>query len=795
MFKNYLKVAFRHFTKNQSFSLINLFGLAVGLAAAIAVFLYVQDELSYESHHEKAAQIVRVNIEANFDGEAFKLGTTPNRIAPFLKEQLPEIKEALRVFPHNFGESASVRVANENFVEPKLYWADPNLFEVLTLPLIDGDPKTALDRTNTVIISESSAKRFFGTENPIGKTLEIDSRHKMEVTGVFKDMPANTHLPFNVIGAFQTINFGKPERLSWGNASFYTFLLLNQGTDIAALEDKVQAAAEKGIPVDNRWFELRLKPFLDIHLYSKGFMDSKINYGDINQIYLLSGLALILMLIACINYMNLATAKSQQRSKEVAVNKTLGATTKQMAAQFFTETALLTLIGLVLSGFILALTLPYFNNITDKQLSIALLLQPQFIFGLMGIWLVLTLIAGSYPALFLSSFSPIHVLRQQKEQGFGAGSIRKGLVIFQFSVSIILIVSTLILFQQLNFISNKKLGYDPEQVVAVRVLGVRPAKNIETLEKELAQLPSVLGTALSQSYPGHSASGRTLTRQDDTDGQGADLTSCRAYPGIFDVLDLKLLAGRPVKKMEKGDSITQVVLNKSAIDYLGYTPEEAIGKRVNANLGISEIVGVTEDFHFGSLHSKIGNYAFHNRNSEWLQYLLIKLNTNDLASSLKHIKNTFQKVSPTTAFEYSFLDASLEKLYKTEQRLAKVVFIFAGLAILIACLGLFALAAFATERRTKEIGIRKILGASAGNLVGLLSLDFLKLVAIAFLLAAPLAWYAMNQWLQDFAYRIEIQWWVFAVAGLMAVMIAFFTVSFHSLKAAWRNPITSLKVE
>lgn len=795
MIKNYFKIALRHFTKNKSFSFINLFGLAVGLAAAFAVLLYVQDEIAYESHHQKAEQIVRVNLAASFAGKTVKLGTVPNRTAPFLKEQLPEIEEALRVFPHNFGESASISIDNENFVEQELYWADPNLFDVLTIPLIHGDANTALDRTNTAIISASTAQRYFGFDNPVGETIKIDSRYDIEITGVFEDMPSNTHLPFNIIGSFQTINLGKPERLSWDNASFYTFLLTAQGADLSALEAKIQKVAKAGIPEQGQWFEFQLKPMLDIHLYSTDIVGNKINYGDINQVWVLVGLAIILILIACINYMNLATAKSQQRSKEVAVNKTLGATARQMAGQFYTETAILALAGLIISFALLSLALPYFNQLADKQLSIGLLAQPKFLLSIFGIWLLITTIAGAYPALYLSSFNPIDVLRQNKQAGFGAGMIRKGLVIFQFCISIILIISTLILFQQLNYISNKKLGYNPEQVVAVRVMSIRPRNNIETLEKELQQLPAVLSTSLSQSYPGHSASGRTLKRPDAPDEQGAALTSCRAHPGIFETLDLKLIAGRPLKVIEEGDSITQVILNKTAIDYLGYTPEEAIGKRVSANLGISEIVGVTEDFHFGSLHTPIGNYAFHNRQSEWLQYLLIKLNTKDLAQTISNLKNTFQNVAPTAAFEYTFLDDTLEQLYKTEQKLAKVVFIFAGLAILIACLGLFALAAFATERRTKEIGIRKILGASASNLVGLLSLDFLKLVALSFVLSVPIAWYAMNQWLQDFAYRINIEWWVFAIAGIIAIAIAFFTVSFHSLKAAWSNPVAALKVE
>ncbi|MEZ5038550.1 MAG: ABC transporter permease [Saprospiraceae bacterium] len=795
MFKNYLKSSLRHFWKNKFFSFVNLMGLSVGLAAALAIILHVMDELSYETHHERANRIVRVNVEASFDGTEMKLATAPNQAAPFLKEQLPEVEEALRVFPHNFGESASISIGNQNFVETDLYWADPNLFKVFSIPLLMGNPETALNRTNTLILSQSTANRYFGADNPIGKTIRIDNRYDMEVTGIFKDQPSNSNLTFNVIGTFQTVPFGKPENLSWGNASFYTFLLLHQGISVTALENKIAEISASNIPEDNQWFQFKLKPLLAIHLYSKGIQDTNAQYGDITQVWVLIGLAILLLFIACINYMNLATAKSEQRSKEVAISKTLGATSQQMALQFFMETGLLVLIGLSISLLLLFLALPYFNELANKDLKISDLWRPGFLVGLFGAWAIISLVAGAYPALFLSSFSPNYILKQHRQEGFSAVTIRKGLVIFQFCVSIVLIVSTLLLYQQLNFISSKKLGYDPEQVVAIRVMGIQPRSNIEALEKELQQLPTVVSTSLSQSYPGHSASGRSLYRPNDPEGQGADLTSCRAHPGILNVLDLKLIAGRSLKVQEEGDSVAQVVLNKSAIDYLGWTPEEAIGKRVDADLGTSEIVGVVEDFHFSSLHQKIGYYAFHNRNSEWLQYLLVKLKTQQLSETMQHIKNTFEKVTPTTALEYTFLDESLDRLYRTEQRLAKVVFIFAGLAILIACLGLFALAAFATERRIKEIGIRKVLGASSMSIVRLLSIDFLKLVVVAFLLASPIAWYVMNRWLEDFAYRIDIRWWVFLVAGAVAVLITLLTVSLQSLKAALANPVESLKVE
>ncbi|MBX2873956.1 MAG: ABC transporter permease [Saprospiraceae bacterium] len=795
MWRNHLKSSLRHFWHNKFFSLINLMGLSIGLAAALLIILYVLDELSFEKHHEQADQIVRIEIEANFEGSTMKLAKAPNRTAPFLKEQLPEVKEAVRVFPHNFGESASITVGNQNFVETKLFWADSNLFKVFTLPLQQGDSNTALARSNTVILSAKAAARYFGQQNPVGQVLKIDNRYDMEVTGVFEDVPSNTQLDFEMIGAFPTIPLGQPRRLSWGNSSFLTFLLLHQGVDQSSLEAKISEAAVAHIPEDRRWFDFKVKPLLDVHLYSKGVEDDTSVYGNISQIWVLSALAAILLLIACINYMNLATAKSEQRSKAVAINKTLGATGRQMASQFFIETGLLVWIGLSLSLLLIFLVLPYFNEITAKDLRFAYLFRPGLLFSLLGGWGLITLIAGAYPAVFLSSFTPNHILRGKSREGRSVISLRKGLVVFQFAVSVVLMICTMILYQQLNFIGDKQLGFNPEQVVAVRVMGIRPASNILSLETELQQLSTVVSTSLTQTYPGHGASGRSITKPNDPEGRGADLSTCRAYPGVIDVLDLNLIAGRTLKVLEEEDTLTQIILNESAIEYLGWTPEEAIGRRVEADLGPTTVVGVVEDFHFASLHQEIGLYGFHNRKSEWLQYLLLRLRTTDLREAMQQIENVFDKVAPSTALEYVFLDESLDKLYKSEERLAGVVFIFAGLAIFIACLGLFALAAFATERRIKEIGIRKVLGASVANIVNLLSKDFLKLVLIAIFIASPIAWWVMQNWLADFAYRINIQWWVFAVSAGLAIFITLLTVSAQSIKAALMNPIKSLRTD
>jgi putative ABC transport system permease protein len=793
MLGNNLKLAWRRLAKNRTVAMINLLGLAFGLAAAIAVLLYVEDELSYEAFHEKAERIVRVNIAGSFDGQAFKFGAAPNAMAPFIERQIAEVEKTARVFPHNFGETAFIRVGEDNFTEPHLYWADPSLFEVFTLRMRSGDPGTALSRVNTAILSASTARRFFGDADPVGKTIKVDNVHDLEITGVFDDFPSNTHYLLKIVGSFQTIGFGKPEQESWGNASFPTFLVLQSGTDAATLQGKINEILKKELPEDRQWFSVELKALRDIHLYSEDITHGdKAAAGDRNQIRILTGLAVLLLLIACINYMNLATARSQQRAKEVGVSKTLGASTGRLALQFYTETALLTLAGIILSIGLLSAILPFFNTLTDKQLTLSFLGRPVFWLSIGTIWIVVTGLAGAYPAAFLSSFLPVQALRKDFRAISGAGLFRKGLVVFQFCVSTGLIISTLVFYQQLNFIRNKKLGYNPEQVVAVRISGIKNRAQIESLEKEIRQLAAVAETSLSQTFPGEGGSGRNLQRP-EASAEGAPLTTCRAHPEVFEALDIPLLAGKPMRMKTEGDTITEVVLNRSAVEYLGWTPEEAIGQRIEASLGYSIISGVMEDFHFGSLHQPVGYFAFHNAPYEWLQYLLVRLETERLFDSMQQLQKTFARVAPESAFDYVFLDDHLDTLYRAERRLAKVVLIFAGLAVFVACLGLFALAAFTAEQRTKEIGIRKILGASVQNLVGLMSKEFIILVLISIVLAVPLAWYGMSRWLENFAYRIDLQWWVFMLAAILAVAIAFLTVSATSVKAALANPVEALR--
>lgn len=795
MLWTHFKMALRHLQKNRSFSLINIMGLAFGLAAAMAVLLYVQDEWSYESFHERADRIVRLNLEADFDGKSLKLDAVPNASASFIRRQIPEVEEVVRVFPHKFGETAFIRAGTDNYVEPHLYWADSTLFDVFSLDMQPGAPARPLARANTAVLSASAARRFFGAQNPVGQTIRIDNTINLEITGVFDDLPSNTHWPLEVVGSFQTIGFGKPGKESWGNASFPTFLLLHSQTDTKTLEAKITKAIPAEVPESRRWFSLTLQPLKKIHLFSSGFSHSSEPYGDIRQVRILVALAILLLLIACINYMNLATAKSQRRSKEVAVSKTMGASRWDLSRQIYTETSLLALAGIVMSGGLLRLALPFFNQVAGKELTASTLLNPWFIGGALLIWLAVTLIAGGYPAFYLTSFTPVEVLQQNRRQNSGAGRIRKGLVIFQFGISTLLIVGTLVFYQQLNFIRDKKLGYKPEQVVAVHITGAENARQVETFQQEVRRLSSVVNAAQVLSFPGADAAGRTLRLPGKAEQPGAQLATCRATPEVFEVLDIELLAGRPLRKRTEGDSVTEVVLNRAAVEYLGYSPEEAVGRPVEADLPNARIVGVAEDFHFGSLHQEIGFYAYHNATTEWVKYLLVKLKADQLTGAMEQLKNTFERTIPGTAFNYLFLDDHLSALYDSERRMARVFLIFAGLAILIACLGLFALAAFSAEQRRKEMGIRKVLGATMDQLVLLMSGEFLKLVVIGIIIALPVAWWASMRWLENFAYRTELQWWMFGLAAVLAVVIAALTVSFTSIRTALANPVEALRDE
>ncbi|MCU0358629.1 MAG: ABC transporter permease [Cyclobacteriaceae bacterium] len=796
MLRNTLLLALRSLARYKFFSFINITGLTIGLTVFLGISLYVTDEFSYDRYHEKKDRIYRAVITASFDGQTNKWGNVPNLVVPTARQDIPEVETAARYFHYNFGDLAFLATENEKFSETDLFYADPELFDIFSIDLIRGDKATALNRAGTVVLSERAVKKYFGDTDPLGRVITVNNNLPLEVTGVYSDFPANSSLQANLIASFSSHWFGKPESQSWGNASFESFFLLREGAARQEADEKIEAMLARHNEPENRWYTIALQPLVDIHLKSSDHQITFSNrvYGDIRQLNILMALALVILIIAAVNYMNMATAQSQRRNKEVGIAKTLGATTRQLNRKFYFETLVFVLLAMVLSLAIFSAMLPFFNELTGKRVTMDFISTAGFWMGFASIAVMLTLLAGSYPAWYLSSFSPKAALQKKASAGSQL-LVRKGLVVMQFTASLVLIMSALVFYQQMNFIRNKKLGYQPEQVIAVMTSGVRDQHLINSLKTEFESLAEVKKVSRSQSYPGIGTSGYTL-RSDSEAANGASIYTVRATHEILDVLGIKLLAGSTLpENKDPKDTTIQVVLNKSAVDYLQLTPEEAIGRQVHIFYSApAEVVGVTEDFHYASLHQPIGPYCFTNNYDNSLLYLLVKAETANLTETVQKLEGIYKNLIPA-AFEYTFIDDRMADLYQAEVRMSRVVLVASVLAIFIACLGLYALAAFTAEQRTKEIGIRKVMGATVPQLITMLSKDFLLLVLIAVLIGLPAGYFLMNRWLEDFAYRTTIGVSVFAAAAAVSLMIAWLTVSLESVKAALSNPVDSLRNE
>ena len=797
MWKNYLKMSFRSLLKQKMFSLLNLTGLSLGIGVAGLLFLYVLDEITYDKYHQNLDQIFRVIVNVEWDGQTQKWANAPNAVGPEAVRNISGVNNQVRFLHHNFGEMAFIQAGDQNFTEKQLYWSDPSLLNIFDIPMINKISNEILAAPNQVILSESSAQKYFGSIDPIGKLIKVDNSIELEIVGIYKDLPSNSSFFANMIGSFATMSWAK--NLSWGNSSFETFLLLESGALADDVEKSLAIILNNNVEKNDQWYSLSLQPLTEVHLHSDYITNTYISRtGDSRQIRILLYLALIIIAIACINYMSLATSKSQQRLKEVGINKTIGATRKNLITRFYLETAVMVLISMIFSLLFLALCLPIFNQIADKNIATDYLTDPMFLAGLAALALVISLVSGAYPAIYLSSFSPGRLLANQNTVKFSGNMIRKGLVVVQFVASIIIIISTVVFYNQLRFIQNKNLGYNPEMVIGIHTAGSENNAQTVRFMDQLNTLPSIKSVAHAQSFPGNGGSGYTISKPEHEDLE-LPVEANRTTPEILNVLSIELLAGKtlPDREVTRNDSIFQVVLNEKAVSFLGYSPQEAIGKEASGLFYNAKafIVGVVRDFHFESFRQPIGGYVFHNRPSERKQYALVKIESKDLSNTLGKIQSTFSQTIPTSAFEYSFLDQQLENLYFREKRTARIFLIFAFLSIFIACLGLFGLTAFTIERRTKEIGIRKILGASASRITTLLSLDFLRLVLIAIFLSIPVSLYLMNNWLQNFAFRTNLSIWNFVLAGVCAIVIALLTVSLQGLRAALTNPVNSLRNE
>tara|TARA_R110000796_G_scaffold88850_6_gene191972 strand:- start:36439 stop:38820 length:2382 start_codon:yes stop_codon:yes gene_type:complete len=793
MFKNHIKIAWRNIKTNRLFSFINIIGLSIGLAIVILLFLFISYEKSFDSMYVKKDRIHRVLVKTDGDFGFETWATAPPVVASALKKEVTNVETAARMLKHDFGGTASLRINNQNFTEDRFYWVDKELLSIFDITLVKGDKVDALDRPNTVIISETSARTYFGSENPIGQIVLIDDSRKLEVTGVYKDFPENSTLDANILASSNGYWFYKSTE--WSNSSFETYCLLKKNVSLKATSVQINKMLDANVTKEEQWYSLSLQPLDKVHLYSASYSNTYTSrIGDINEVRNLGYLAVLILLIACMNYMNLTTARSQKRAKEVGISKTLGATSGSLVARFYFETGLITAISIVLGIVLAILVLPGFNALTDQHLKIGLLFHTRVLALVLILWLVTTFISGIYPSLYLSQFLPKEILSTSLKQGKGNVVVRKGLVVLQFAASAALIVGVLVIYQQTQFIQNKNLGFAPENVIAISVRGLDGVQNQSTLAQEFKNFTDVNAVAMAQGYPGIDVSGRTL-KKDQSDEHGLNIQTNVADAEIIDVLKLKLLAGNglPNNKNEN-DSLVEVVLNKKAIDYLGFSPEEAIGKEVYIGVP-NTIVGVVADFNYASLRQPIEAYAFHNSTSEGKSYMLVRFKSGNFANTLAGLKSAFNKVVPNLDFDYTFLDQNLDKLYAREKRAGQISIVFCVLAIFVAALGLFGLAAFTAEQRRKEIGIRKVLGASVSGIAQMLSKDFTKLVFVALLCGFPFAYFFMENWLEGFAYRIHIQWWVFVVSGIVAIGIALLTVSFQAIKAAVVNPIKSLRTE
>jgi putative ABC transport system permease protein len=769
-------------------------GLTVGMTACFLIFLYVKFELSYDSFHSKADRTYRVVADIKTPTEVINAGGPAWAVAPNARLDFPEIEQAVRVAGD---DHVLIRKGDIKFEEENSMWADSEFFKVFDFKLIKGDPNTALRDPYSIVFTESAVKKYFGNEDPIGQTLLITGdAHPAKVTGVMKDIPENSQIKGDVILSMSTITreWNKDLDQQWDNYGAKAFFLLKPGTSAKALQSKFPAFLEKRngkeMKESQMYATLFLEPVKDVYLYSTR---NGSKTGNINNVYIFSIVAVFILAIACINFINLTTARSVERAKEVGVRKVVGALQGQLARQFISESVIICLIAFVVTLGLSSLLLPLFNDLAGKVVSPGIFSNMSYILILFLSSIAIGLVAGLYPALVLSSFKPISVLKGRFSTGTRGILLRKGLVIAQFTISIALIISTIIVYNQMNYMRSQELGFNKDQVMVVNT-GNDPGKT--AFNQALKDMPGIRSTSLSSSVPG----GGNPGAYSEIENRNGDLqiANLDLYFVDFDFVPaykIKILAGRPFSRDFMTDTTQAMLLNEAAVKMFGYkSPQEAIGKRFKQWGREGKIVGVMKDFHFRSLQQPIKPLSMRIE-VNGPELISVNMPAANLTSTIAAIESKWKQYIPNRPFSYFFLDEFFDKQYRTEERFGKLFLNFAALAIFISCLGLLGLASYSTIQRTREIGIRKVMGASVSNIVNLLSKEFLLLVLISFVIATPLSWYFMHTWLLDFAYRISIGWWVFALAGGLAVMIAIVTISFQAIKAAIANPVKSLRTE
>jgi len=818
MIKNYLKIAWRNLLKNKIFSFINIIGLSVGLTCCMLIAVYLYNEESYDKYHKNIDQLYQLATTFVANGKEDKTPNTPAPMAAAMKQEFPEIKETARLMAL-FAEDKTLlqykegNAAPKSFYETKGYVADASFFNLFTYNFIEGEAATALKDPNTIVLSEEIARKFFGNQPALNKLIHVNSNTNGEfdfkVAGVYRpvDKPSQVDARF-----FISIPGGNMEQMikqqtdMIGNNMFNTFFLLKPGADAKKLEAKFPSFVNKymgtGLKLAGFYKKQFLIPVKGLHLYSGMSNDiSAVGTVSVTYLYILGSIALFTLLIACINFMNLSTARSSKRSAEVGIRKVLGAQKQSLIKQFLGESLLMSMIAFAIALCVTKLLLPAFSSVSGRNLSLSFSEQWFIIAGFFALSIVTGLLAGSYPAFYLSSFKPVKVLKGRFTNSLSAVALRKGLVVFQFIISVVLIIASVVISNQMKYLRSTDLGFAKDQQIVIPLRST-VAKNIyASLKNDIKADPQVQNVGATLYYPGIvNPSDMGLYKEGKTVNDAKDVHTNWVDESLLQTLGIKAIAGRLFSKDFPSDTSQRIILNEEAIKQIGFkSPQEAIGGKVKFDWrGESytwTIIGVVKDFHFQDLHVPISPYAFQLNNQPNYNYLIVHAKAADISLLLKSINASWHKRNPNEPFEYSFLDEDFQKNYEAEVRLTAIVSYFTIIAILISCLGLFGLATFSAEQRTKEIGVRKVLGASVTGIVALLSKDFLKLVAISIVIASPVAWWIMNKWLQDFTYRTNISWTVFIITTAVALLIALITISFQAIRAAISNPVKSLRTE
>lgn len=815
MFTNNLITTFRLFLKYKAYSLTNVFGLAVGLATCILIFLFVQHELSFDDFHQNAENIYRLESHFVGDGEDSHWAATTGNIIPSVAEKYPEIEASVKLYITS--RASVINYADRVFRESGIIYADSSFFDVFSFELVRGNKNDALAGPGKIVISEKAAKKYFGDEDPMGKFLRSEERSYM-VSGVIKDVPENSHFHFDLLISMDELRTRWTTLDEAGPSAFYSYVRLKDKNSDSRLKQKLDeniweilgytvTGDSTNIP-EGYAAELIMNPITDIHLMGHAEKEMESN-SDNQYIYIFTIVALFVLIIACINYMNLATARSATRGKEIGIKKVLGANRISIFKQFMSESFLLSFIAMLLAILMVEFTLPFFNNFTGLHLAFEVFSNIQLLLSLLIIWLIVGFLSGSYPAMILSRFNPLKVLYSTVlSVGSGKGSLylRRGLVVFQFALSILLIIGVISVYKQLQYIQNKSLGFNKEQVVVIPYAGNMDQDKIEVFKNEIAYNPEVISASGTNSIPGvriHMLPFRfpdLVEENPDQYEEGDDYVGMRSLSSdldIFKTFGLEIIDGKEFSSLSPSEAEKSFILNEAAVKYLEL--ENPVGKRIDYIWGLEEplkghIIGIVKDFHYASLHAEVEPLVIM-VNPPFNRYLSIRLQSENIADVIPKLEQSWSNAFPSTPFEHFFLEAAYDNLYKTEMNMASIILFFTILAIFIACLGLFGLASYITEQRTKEIGIRKVLGASIITIIETLSKEFVILVVIANIIAWFPAWYYLNEWLDGFTFRTGLSWWLFVVAGITSLLIALLIVGFQSYRAGRMNPVQAIKAE